>query len=102
MLSPFDEPTHGLVLVEGLESAISVLNSGIAPVWATCGTSGLRSMPVIGAIETINIMGDNDPAGIRAAEACAARWRAAHREARIIKPARDGADWNDAWQEIAA
>jgi hypothetical protein len=102
MLDPFDEPTTGLIVVEGFESAAAVRADGLRPIWATCGTSGLRSLPVLRGIEVLTIMADNDTAGREAAAACAMRWQQAGAEVRICTPGRDGADWNDVVKVLAA
>lgn len=105
MLTPFDEITLGLGLAEGLETALSVFVFGW-PVWATIGTSGLASFPVLAGIETLTIWGDNDAgkdrnAGLEAAKVCGVRWRDAGIEAAIRYPKRGG-DWNDAIKARAA
>jgi len=49
---------------------------------------------VLRGIEAITVFADADPAGMRAAEACARRWSDAGREASIWTPAQG--DWRDA------
>lgn len=98
MLSAFDEPTHGLVLCEGIETGIAILMTGLAPLWACGGAGTLANFPVLGGIEALTIAADADPPGQRAAEACAARWRQGGREVAIVAP--PAGDWAD--QERAA
>jgi DNA primase len=50
MLSPWDEPTHGLTLCEGCETGIALLMSGLGPTWACGGSTFLASFPLIGGI----------------------------------------------------
>jgi hypothetical protein len=87
MLDPPDTITMGLVLAEGIETAISLRMAGLRPCWATAGTSNLTAFPVLAGIEAITIACDVDEAGEKASAACAARWRGAGREALVIKTA---------------
>jgi hypothetical protein len=93
MISAFDEPTLGLVLAEGAETAIAILNTGLAPVWPTAGAGNLGAFPVLRGIEALTIAADIDPAGQDAAARCAARWRAAGRDIAIVTP--PVGDWAD-------
>jgi putative DNA primase/helicase len=99
MLSAFDEPTLGLVLAEGTESAVAVLNTDLAPVWATPGAGNLGAFPVLDGIEALTIAADPDKAGRDAAARCAARWRAAGREVAIVTPS--AGDWADEDDEVS-
>lgn len=102
MLSPFAEVTHGLHIAEGVESTLSALAIGLAPAWAATSAGGIARFPVLPGVECLTILADADGAGMRAAETCAARWRAAGHEVRIMAPLRNGADLNDLVREIAA
>ena len=102
MLTPFAEVTHGLHLAEGVESALSALAIGLAPAWAATSAGGIARFPVLPGVGCLTILADADRAGMQAAETCAARWRAAGCEARIMAPLRPGADLNDLVREIAA
>jgi putative DNA primase/helicase len=93
MLSDFDEPTMGLVLCEGVETGIALFQREVRPVWA-CGAAGmLQKFPLLGGIESLTIAADADPAGQRAADELARRWREAGREVRIVPPV--AGDWAD-------
>jgi putative DNA primase/helicase len=85
-LSPDEDVTLGLGIAEGVEDALAVLLSGWAPVWAATSAGEIDRFPVIHGIEHLTIFADADAAGIRAAENCAARWRAARQETRIVLP----------------
>ncbi|MCC7281435.1 MAG: toprim domain-containing protein [Acetobacteraceae bacterium] len=102
MLTPSAEVTHGLFVAEGVESTLAALAIGLAPAWAAASASGIARFPVLPGIECLTILADADQAGMRAAETCAARWREAGREARIVAPERAGADFNDLAREVAA
>jgi hypothetical protein len=95
MLDPFYSPLYGLVIVEGIETSLSVLIAQLHPVWAVCGAGSVAVFPVLGGIETLTIAADNDGPGQKAAATCAARWLEAEREVLIITP--PGAkDWAEA------
>jgi len=85
-LTPDEDVTRGLALTEGIEDALAVLNSGVAPVWACLSAGAMASFPVLGGIEALTVFADNDTAGAAAAAACAARWRAAGKEACVVAP----------------
>jgi hypothetical protein len=91
MLSNFDEPTAGLILCEGVETGIALLQSEMRPVWACGGAGTLATLPVLGGIEALTIAADADEPGQRAAEALAERWRQAGREVSIVAP--PAGDW---------
>ena len=94
-LSADEDVTLGLGICEGIETGLSILAAGWAPVWA-CGSAGtIEYFPLLAGIESLTIFADSDAAGIKAAKACQARWIAAGRECRIIRPHTDGYDWND-------
>jgi putative DNA primase/helicase len=96
MLDPFEEPTMGLALCEGVETGIAVYQSGLRPVWACGGASTLASFPVLSGIEALTIAADQDEAGMRAAATCADRWHEAGRKTLIIAPP------SGDWAEVAA
>jgi hypothetical protein len=95
MISPFDSVTMGLVVCEGVETAISLYMSELRPVWALTGAGNARVFPVLDGIDAITIAADNGKPGQQAAAVCAGRWKAAGREAFIISPP-DYGDWADA------
>lgn len=97
-LVPDDEVTLGLGLAEGIETALAVMqHAGWSPVWACGSAGGISRFPALAGIETLTVYADRDDAGagLTAAEACAARWVAAGREAAIELPP-DGTDWLNA------
>lgn len=93
-LWPSEATTTGLLIGEGIESVLSAAHA-FAPAWAALDAGGLASFPVLAGIESLTIAGDHDPAGIRAAHACAQRWTEAGREVRIAMAPDAGADLND-------
>ena len=93
MLSAFEEPTYGLTVCEGTETGVSLLMANLAPVWCCGGAGNLSAFPLLGGIEALTIAADADEPGQKAAEAVAARWRKAEREAVIVAP--PTGDWAD-------
>jgi hypothetical protein len=91
-----EDVLEGLILAEGLETALDAMADGHRPMWST-GSSGLMAaFPVLSGIEAITIIADHDAngAGERAAREAKARWRAAGREAEVFIRDKPG-DYND-------
>jgi hypothetical protein len=84
---------------EGIETTLSLRLApefgATTPVWSVIAAAGIATFPVLGGIETLWIAVDHDPAGIKAAEACSARWRDAGREVFLVKPRVERTDLND-------
>lgn len=94
-LWPDEAVTTGLAVAEGIETALTVAHD-YRPVWSLIDAGNLASFPVLAGIETLVIGADNDPAGLKGAQACADRWAAAGVDVRIVVSEIAGADWNDA------
>lgn len=90
-----DTVTAGLVIGEGIETALAARQLGLRPAWALGSTGGITAFPVLAGIECLTVLAEVDAASDRAVEAVAARWHAAGREVRVITP-RNGKDVNDA------
>lgn len=95
-LTPDAEVTMGLGIAEGIETALSVMQSGWGPVWALLSAGGVERFPVLDGVEALTVWADNDDAGLSAARACAARWKAAGIEATVRRPKAEGFDYADA------
>lgn len=93
-LWPDDMVTGGLAVAEGIETSLSIART-FTPVWCLIDAGNLAAFPVLAGIECLVIGADHDPAGIKAAHACADRWARAGRDVRVILPDVAGADWND-------
>ncbi|MDE2333977.1 MAG: toprim domain-containing protein [Rhodospirillales bacterium] len=102
MLTEPECVTLGLHVTEGIESGCAALTLGLAPCWAATSAGAIARFPILRGIEALTILADSDDAGIKAARACAARWRGAGREARILRPRREGADINDVARQVAS
>jgi hypothetical protein len=96
-LSPDEDVALGLVLAEGLETALAGMAIGLRPMWSTGTTSLLKAFPVLPGVECLTVLADHDPngAGEHAAGVAVHRWRNADREARILRRRVLG-DLNDA------
>jgi hypothetical protein len=94
-----EDVLEGLAIAEGPETALALMAANVRPIWATAGTTNMKAFPVLAGVESLTICADVEPsgAGVRAAEACAARWRAAGREVRVVIPRgdTDKRDFND-------
>ena len=96
-LSANAEVAAGLTVAEGLETAIAGMKFELTPAWALGCADAIRTFPVLGGIETLTILVDNDRSGTgrRAAEECAARWVGAGCEVFQVVPQRTGEDVAD-------
>ena len=93
-LTPDEEVTLGIGIAEGIETSVAIMQRlGWRPVWAATCAGAVSTFPIISGLDAITIFADSDPAGMRAAEACARRWSEAGREVTIWTPERG--DWRD-------
>ncbi len=97
-----DTDIRRLGVVEGIETAWSVLEMGGAPVWSTGSDSIMRFLPVIDDVEELLIGADNDArrpgergASERAGRTLRARWLGAGRKAQLFMPPGFKTDFND-------
>ncbi len=92
-----------MVIAEGLETALSVLEATGLPVWAALSASYFIGMalPALPLAAEIVIAADNDKikdgkrAGIDAAQKAAALWSSQGRKVWIAQPPKLGTDFND-------
>lgn len=94
--------TLGLHVGEGIETCLAARLAGFRPVWALGSANAIATFPVLAGIEAITVLGEVNDGGAnhRAAQACAARWIVARREAFMVAP-QVGGDLNDVWREVA-
>ena len=83
-VTPDEDVTYGLGIAEGVEDALAVVIDWGEPVWAATNEGAINRFPVLSGIDCINIFPDADAVGTKSARACADRWVAAGKEARII------------------
>jgi putative DNA primase/helicase len=93
-LWPDESVTHGLAIAEGVETALCAAHA-YTPVWAAVDAGNLAALPVLAGIETLVLVADHDPAGIKAAKQCAQRWTISGRQVRIALPRQSGEDAAD-------
>jgi putative DNA primase/helicase len=89
-------PEDELLLLEGVESALSAWRLFRTPVWAICG--GFPSeLPLPQRVRSVQIIADHDPHGVseRNAKVLARSIRASGRACAVIMPNEPGADAND-------
>jgi phage/plasmid primase-like uncharacterized protein len=91
-----------IVIGEGVESSASAgLLIGL-PAWAAISCGNLaKGLALPSEVRAVVIAADPDPPGEAAAQQAARRWQAEGRTVRIIRPIRDGADFNDLLREAA-
>ncbi|SDF15502.1 DUF7146 domain-containing protein [Thalassobaculum litoreum] len=93
-----------LLLAEGIEDALSLVEMTGHPTWAVLGTSGFYNVILPDAVETVILAPDGDPAGEKVVSRAAERFAAEGRQVLHLRPPAD-MDWNDclvAWHERAA
>ncbi len=96
-LSGDEDMAERLAIGEGAESVLAAMRLGFRPAWALCGTSGIKTFPVLSGIEALTILVDNDQnsAGQQASQQCSERWLRAGREVLRAIPNHVGDDFND-------
>jgi hypothetical protein len=97
-LTPDEDVTSCLGVGEGIETTLSLRarhEFGPSPVWSLISSGGIEHLPVLSGIESLWIAVDHDPAGLKAAQVAAHRWRTSGREAFLITPSAPRADLND-------
>ena len=88
---------HGstLIVCEGLETGLTVLQETEYPVWAALSKGGIENLILPGDATDVIIAADNDEPGLVAANKAARKWTAEGRRVRIAKPPIEGWDFND-------
>jgi putative DNA primase/helicase len=104
-LDDYTDVELGLVVGEGLETCLAARQLGFRPVWSLGSPNAIRNFEVLGGVEALTVLVDNDPpkngrqAGPDAALECSERWRAAGVEVTRIVPRATGADMADLIQQ---
>ena len=94
-LTPDTDVYSTLYIAEGIETALTGLVKGFAPVWAMGSSMGLSNFDPLPHINDLTIFADNDDAGIKSAENCAKKWLKEGKEVAIFKAVTKGSDLND-------
>jgi putative DNA primase/helicase len=90
-------PDDWLVIAEGIETTLSIMQATGLPGWAALSTSGIKKLVLPQEVRSVLIAADNDAngAGAAAAHYTARRWRSEGRRVGIAMPPDVGADFND-------
>jgi putative DNA primase/helicase len=88
--------TGELAIGEGVETCMAARQLGIRPCWALGSVGAILFFPLIPAVVTLRIIGENDVASQPKIEMCGRRWRNAGRRVRVIRPTAGDKDLNDA------
>jgi len=91
-LWPDADVGHTLGIAEGIETALSLAHC-VTPVWSCIDAGHLERFPVMAGLTQLYIAQDSDPAGVKAATACATRYHAAGRYVAISNQSQN--DIND-------
>ena len=83
-----------LVLCEGIETGLSILQATGLHVWAALGTSNLGQVDLPDFVRVVIIAADHDDPGIKAARAAAESYRESGYRVRIVSPLNEGCDFN--------
>ena len=88
---------HGprLIVCEGIETGLTLLQETGLPVWCALSTSGIVSLVLPDDVLEVVIAADHDCAGLNAANKAAHKWTLEGRTVRIAKPPVEGWDFND-------
>jgi putative DNA primase/helicase len=88
-----------VMVAEGIETGLSVMQATGTPTWAALGTSGLRALQLPPEVREVTICADRDPdgEGKRAADEAAQKWLAStpQCDVRIALPPLGYGDFND-------
>jgi putative DNA primase/helicase len=90
-------PDDWLVIAEGIETTLSVMQATGLPGWAALSASGIARLILPPEAGRILIAADNDANGVGAAAAhnAAQRWLGEGRRVKIVVPPEVGCDFND-------
>jgi len=82
-----------LMVGEGIETCLSVMQATGCPAWAAGSTSGMRALDLPDEARDVMILADGDDQGEAAAADAGRRWKKEGRRVRIARPPR-GLDFN--------
>jgi hypothetical protein len=87
-------PGRVLMVGEGIETCLAVMQQTGQSAWAALSTSGLRTLALPQDVREVIVLADGDDPGEAAALDCALRWKREGRRVHIARPPR-GMDFND-------
>lgn len=85
-----------LVICEGIETGLSLVQLYGKPVWACLSTGGMQAVFLPPTLRHLTIAADNDGPGHEAADAVRKRFQGHFETVEVIKPDIAGHDFNDA------
>lgn len=88
------EAIDHVLIGEGVETSLSVMQACGTPAWAALSASGMRVLNLPEEIKFVTLLADGDQVGKSAAEAAAHRWTQQGKKVRIAEAPR-GKDFND-------
>ena len=88
------EPGEVLMIGEGIETCLAVMQARELPAWPALSAPGLRGLHLPPEVQDVIVLADADIAGEAAARECALRWKREGRRVRIAHPPH-GMDFND-------
>jgi putative DNA primase/helicase len=83
-----------LMVGEGIETCLAVMQATGHPAWSALSTSGLRTLNLPDEVNDLIVLADGEDAGEAAANGAALRWKRERRRVRIARPPQ-GYDFND-------
>ena len=86
--------TDFVMVGEGIETCLAVMQATGLPAWAALSTAGLRSLDLPESVRNVVVLADADPPGEAAALQAGRRWRRQGRRVRVARPP-TGLDFND-------
>jgi putative DNA primase/helicase len=90
-----------VLLAEGLETTLSATQLTGLPGWSTLHAPGMKAVQLPPSVHVVTIAADHDPPGLEAAQVLCERLEADGRSVTMIRPNREGADFNDVLLEVA-
>jgi hypothetical protein len=90
-----------VLLGEGIETVLAAMQLTGLPGWSALHAPGLKAVQLPPEIRTVTIAADHDPPGIEAAQALCRRLEVEGRSVTMIRPNREGDDFNDIVREVA-
>ena len=96
-LTPDEDVTGSLTIAEGVETALAGMALNFCPTWSLGDAGAIAKFPVLGGVDCLTILVDNDASGTGQASAleCSRRWTDAGREVFRVVPAAVGTDMAD-------
>jgi putative DNA primase/helicase len=92
--------TDTVLLAEGIETTLSAMQLTGLPGWSTLHAPGMKAVQLPASVHAVTIAADHDPPGLEAAQALGERLEAEGRSVTMIRPNREGADFNDVLREV--